>query len=132
MTLEPLFITSPAIQIHVTTIAVAVIATLLILTSRKGTNLHRTLGWIWVSCMMTTAIVTFWIGQSDAPLGLSPIHLFSVLTLISVPRSILAIRRGNVAAHRSAMIGVVIGGLGLAGFLAFLPGRLMWSIVFGA
>lgn len=131
MTLAPLFNTSPAIQIHVTTIAVAVIATLFILTLRKGTKLHRIFGWIWVTCMMTTAIVTFWIGRSDAPLGLSPIHLFSVLTLVSVPRSILAIRRGNVAAHRSAMIGVVVGGLGLAGFLAFLPGRLMWSIVSG-
>lgn len=132
MTLEPLFTTSPAIQIHVTTIAVAVVATLFILTARKGTRLHRIFGWVWVTCMMTTAIVTFWIGRSDALFGLGPIHLFSVLTLVSVPRSIMAIRRGNVAAHRSAMIGVVVGGLGLAGFLAFLPGRLMWTVVFGA
>lgn len=132
MTLEPLFIASPAIQIHVATIAVAVITTFLILTLRKGTRVHRIVGWIWVTCMMTTAIVTFWIGRSDAPFGLSPIHLFSVLTLISVPRAMIAIRRGNVAAHRSAMISLVVGGLGLAGFLAFLPGRLMWSVVFGA
>lgn len=131
MTLTPLLETSSAIQIHVATVVVALIATLILLPLRKGTKLHRTIGWIWVTCMMTTAIVTFWIGRSDLPLGLGPIHAFSILTLVSVPRAILSIRKGNIIAHRNAMIGVVVGGLGIAGFLAFLPNRLMWVMLTG-
>jgi uncharacterized membrane protein len=37
----------------------------------------------------------------------------------------------NIALHRKAMMGVYIGGLLIAGSLAFLPGRIMHRIVFG-
>jgi uncharacterized membrane protein len=34
--------------------------------------------------------------------------------------------------HRSAMLGVYIGGILIAGTFAFLPGRIMHAMVFGA
>jgi uncharacterized membrane protein len=38
----------------------------------------------------------------------------------------------NIALHKRAMLGVYIGGLLIAGTLAFLPGRIMHQIAFGS
>ena len=37
----------------------------------------------------------------------------------------------NIGLHRRAMLGVYIGGLLIAGTLAFLPGRIMHAVIFG-
>ncbi len=54
-----------------------------------------------------------------------------MITLVSLPLSIMAARRHNVARHSRAMIGLYAGGLLFAGLLAFIPGRLMWRMFFG-
>jgi uncharacterized membrane protein len=63
--------------------------------------------------------------------GFSPIHLFVILTLYSVPKAIIEIRRDNVQAHASTVKGLYFGGMVIAGLFTFLPGRTMWHIFFG-
>ena len=65
------------------------------------------------------------------PGHLSWIHLFVLLTLWGVWPALTAIRQGNIAAHKRAMLGVYIGGIIVAGSLTFYPGRLMYRIFFG-
>ena len=132
MTLAPIFAASDAVQIHLATIAVAILATGAILVARKGARFHKTMGWIWATAMMITAVVTFWINSFDMSWGVSWIHIFSVVVLVNVPYAILSVRRGNVVAHKSAMLGLAFGGLGVAGAFAFGQGRLMHAVFFGA
>jgi len=48
--------------------------------------------------------------------------------LINAP---LAVRRHDVRAHRSAMLGEFVGGILIAGAFAFTPGRIMYRMFFG-
>jgi uncharacterized membrane protein len=97
-----------------------------VLLRRKGGRMHRLLGRIWAGLMVTTAISSFWLGEN----GLSFIHLFSVMTLVSVPLAIFWIRRGNVERHRRTMTNVYIG-LVVAGIFSFVPGRLLATWLYG-
>ena len=115
---------------HIATIVIALIATAIILPMRKGTRLHRATGWVWATSMIVTAIVTFWINSFDFAFGFSPIHIFSIVVLFNVPYAILSARRGDIAAHKNAMIGTVVGALGIAGLFTFTPGRIMWEVFF--
>jgi uncharacterized membrane protein len=121
------------IQLHLLTLAAALALTGVLMLGVKGSRLHRTLGWTWSVLMLTTALATLFI---RAPIGLpsiagfGPLHIFAVVTLIGLPRAVLAARRHNVRGHASAMSGLVIGGLGIAGLFAFLPGRLLWQVFF--
>ncbi len=95
----------------------------------KGTLRHRTVGYIWLALMTFTALVSFAIHTIN-PGGLSWIHLFSVLTLVFVPIIAIQARRGEVAKHRRAVLGVIIGGLAIAGLFTFLPQRALGVLVF--
>jgi uncharacterized membrane protein len=132
--LTPILRASPAIQIHLATIAAALIVTGVLLSGLKGTRLHRTLGWAWSVIMLATAVSTLFIratpfGPHVGPFGI--LHIFALLTFVSVPRAVLAARRHDVARHAAVISGFVVGGLGLAGIAAFLPGRLLWAVWFG-
>jgi uncharacterized membrane protein len=121
------------VVIHLATVIPAIPLGAYILWRKKGDRLHRHLGRIWGVLMVTTAIVSFWIGrpgQGVGGTGLSFIHIFSVVTLVSIPYGIWQIRRGNVVEHYRAMQGPYIG-LVVAGLFAFIPGRFMGSLVFG-
>jgi uncharacterized membrane protein len=96
----------------------------------KGTFRHRTVGYIWLSLMVFTALVSFAI-HTIIPGGLSPIHLFSVLTLVLAPIIVWRARRGAVEQHRRAVLGLMLGGLAIAGLFTFLPGRALGQLVFG-
>lgn len=130
MNLTPILTASTAIQLHIATIITALIATAFILTMRKGTRIHRYFGWIWATSMMVTSVITFWIDSFDMFYGFSPIHIFSLVVLFNVPYAIISIRRGNVEAHKRAMLGVTVGALGVAGLFTFMPGRIMWEVFF--
>lgn len=130
----PLLLTaSGAIQIHVAAALIALVIGVVLLAGVKGDRLHRTLGWLWVLAMGTTAVSSFFIHQinPDGPAGLSLIHLLSGWTVVGLPMAVYAARRHRVAAHRRAMTGMFVGGLIVAGLLTFLPGRLMWAVFFG-
>jgi uncharacterized membrane protein len=122
-----------AVQLHLATLAVAATATVVLLAGVKGTRLHRTLGWTWACAMLATAISTLFIkAPPQAPniFGLGYLHLFALLTFISVPRAVWAARRHLVEKHAGIISGFLVGGLGLAGLFALMPGRLMWQVLF--
>ncbi len=59
------------------------------------------------------------------------IHLFSVLTFWTVPTAYLAIKKGNVKAHKRKMILLYFGALIIAGAFTFTPGRYLHNVFFG-
>lgn len=117
-----------ALYIHLFTVIPAVPLGAFVLWGRKGGRTHRLLGRIWGALMMVTALSTFWLQSLSG--GWSFIHLFSVLTLVSIPLAVWNARRGNIRAHRSAMRGVYAG-LISAGLLAMVPGRTLGTLLFG-
>lgn len=123
---------SPAIQIHLATITVALAVTAILMSGVKGSRLHRVLGWTWSGAMLVTAVSALFIRAQVGPtlLGFGFLHIFALLTLVSVPRAVLAARRHDVVSHARIISAFVLGGLGVAGLAAFLPGRLVWSIFF--
>lgn len=119
-----------AVQLHVAAAVLALAIGTVLLVGVKGDRLHRALGWTWVVAMSTTAISSLFIRQINAG-QLSFIHLISGWTIVALPMAVYAARRHRVRDHRRAMTGMFVGGLLVAGSLAFLPGRMMWAMVFG-
>lgn len=119
----------PIILTHALAASMAVVLGAWIFLRRKGTRLHRTLGRIWVAAMALTAVSSFVIPARvlglDTPVGrFGPIHLLSVLTLVTLVGAIAAIRRGRQPAHRSAMISLYLSLL-VAGAFTLLPSRVL-------
>jgi len=137
MTLEPLLHAPLAVKVHVATIVPAfLIGTWQIFLSTKGAPLHRLFGAVYLALMTITAVAAFFIRNpfTTDPLslrGFSWIHVFVVVTLFGVGSTIYALLTHNRLAHRGSMLGLYIGGILIAGALAFTPGRIMHAIVFG-
>lgn len=112
--------------IHLSTVLPALPLGAYILMQPKGVRSHRLLGRIWAALMVITAVSSFWLQEAG---GLSFIHMFAVITLVSIPLAVFWIRRGNVQRHRRAMTNTYIG-LVVAGLFAFAPGRLFGGWLF--
>ena len=113
---------------HLATIVPAFLIGTCMLVMEKGTRLHKALGKIYMPLMLVTATITLFMPAVVGPRLLGHfgfIHLFSLLVFYSVPSAYVNARRGDIAGHRSAMIGLYIGGILIAGSFAFMPGRLM-------
>lgn len=119
-----------AIQIHLAAAIAAFVLGLVQFVGPKGTGFHRAVGWIWVLLIGTAAVSSLFIRQIN-PGAFSFIHILSGWTLVVLPMAIYAARRGDIARHRGRMVGLFVGGLLIAGTLAFLPGRLMWRLFLG-
>jgi uncharacterized membrane protein len=119
---------SAAVAAHLTTVLFALPLGVSQILLPKGTFRHRTVGYIWITLMVGTALISFAIHGIN-PGGLSPIHIFSVLTLISAPLIVFFARTGRVEQHRSAVLGLMIGGLAIAGLFTFLPGRALGQLL---
>jgi uncharacterized membrane protein len=118
-----------ALVIHLATALPAILlGGWLLLRRRKGDRLHRLLGRLWTALMLTTSAATFWLTGLTG--GLSPIHVFSVITPLSIARAVWAARTGNMQAHRYAMTGAYIG-LIVAGGFTLVPSRLLGGLLFG-
>lgn len=78
--------------------------------------------------MALTAASSFWITGFGVVGPFSPIHLLSVVTLVGLVTGVRAAIRGQHDGHRQAMTNMARG-LGAAGLLNFLPGRLTNRIV---
>jgi uncharacterized membrane protein len=135
MSLAPLLAAPPAVQLHVATVVPAFfIGTWLIFFSRKGARRHRAAGYVYLTLMTVTAVAALFIHQIpaiDLFYGFGPIHIFSFVTLFGVVGALRGAWTHNIRQHRSAMLGVYIGGILIAGTFAFLPGRIMHAITFG-
>ena len=128
--LTPILEAPMTIQMHVLGAVTAFVVGLVLLFAPKGFKLHKTLGWTWVLAMAITAISSFFITGLNGT-SFSPIHALSAWTMIGLPFGIMAIRKRDVKRHRKQMTGMYLGGMGVAGLFSFLPGRLMFSLIFG-
>lgn len=131
MNLQPFLDASFAVQFHVLTVVPAAFLGGYVLLARKGTARHKLLGRIWMILMVLTAISTLFIHQIRLWGDFSPIHILSVVVIVSCASAIWQIRRGNVRAHKTALISAYIGGIFGAGIFTFWPGRMMNAIFFG-
>lgn len=101
---------------------------------RKGTPSHKLLGKIYMVLMLATGFITLAMPAEVGPRFLNHfgfIHIFSLLALVNVPIAYIAARRGNIRAHRGAMLGLYLGGILIAGAFAFSPGRMLHTWLFG-
>ena len=120
--------------LHLATVIPAFGIGTLQLLKRKGTPIHKRLGRIYMMLMMAIALITLAMPAQVGPQFLHHfgfIHAFSLLALFSVPTAYLAARRGDLKAHRAAMIGLYVGGILIAGGFAFAPGRMLHGWLFG-
>jgi uncharacterized membrane protein len=120
--------------LHLATVLPAFAIGVFQLLRRKGTPSHKLLGKIYMVLMLTTGLITLAMPAEVGPRFLNHfgfIHIFSFLALYSVPAAYIAIRRGNLRAHRANMIGLYVGGILIAGAFAFSPGRMLHAWLFG-
>lgn len=114
----------PVIWLHIGTVLAGVGLTPVMLLRRRGDPTHRALGWVWSAALFLTALVSMFI-RVTYPGHFSIIHVLSVFTMVQVPIIVGSARAHNVARHRRAVRGMVIGALLIAGFFTFTSGRLL-------
>ena len=131
MSLAPLLNAAPAIPLHAFAAMTAFGLGVVQIAAPKGTLPHRTLGWIWVALMAVVAGSSFWIHELRVIGPWSPIHLLSIFTPIMLIVGVWRARHHNVRGHKITMISIFVGALIIAGFFAFMPGRIMHAVVFG-
>ena len=131
MSLAPLLDAVPPIPVHAFVAMAAFALGVVQLAAPKGTLPHRTLGWIWVALMAVVAASSFGIHELRVVGPWSPIHLLSIFTPIMLVVAVWYARSHNVRGHRRTMISIFAGALVIAGFFAFMPGRIMHAVVFG-
>jgi uncharacterized membrane protein len=130
MTLEPLLNASPAIQFHVATVVPAALIGGIMLLMRKGTSLHRLAGRLWIALMVLTALSSFFIHEINLVGGFSPIHILSVMVLVSAAEVVRSARRRDFVRHQRLVKSLYFGAIGIAGLFTLLPGRIMHEVVF--
>jgi uncharacterized membrane protein len=80
--------------------------------------------------MLTVAVSSLLIHKIRLWGPWSPIHLLSILVLVTLPLAVMHARRHDIAQHRIAMLMLFTGALVIAGGFTFLPGRIMAAVVF--
>lgn len=131
MTLDPLFSASWLISSHALTALAAFVLGTVQIAAPKGALPHKVLGYVWVALMLWTAGTSFFIFDIRMLGPFSPIHILSVLALFGLYSGIREARRKDVREHRKTMYLLYTGALIVAGFFAFMPGRLMHTVIFG-
>ncbi|MEZ5893899.1 MAG: hypothetical protein R3C58_12255 [Parvularculaceae bacterium] len=138
MSLDPLLEAPLVIQIHAFGAMAAFVLGVVQIAAPKGTLPHKTLGAVWLVIMFVVGVASIFVRPSLQP-GLpisqwfSPIHLFTVLTFYGIAQGLYLLARGGpqLKFHSRPFVGLFIGGLVVAGVLAFLPGRIMHKVAFG-
>jgi len=119
---------------HLITVIPCVFIGAYLLLVKKGTGIHRKLGRIYMILMLITAVITLFMPAAVGPQVLNHfgwIHLFSFLTLWTVPTAYTAIKKGNVRAHKRKMVLLYFGAILIAGGFTFTPGRYLHGLFFG-
>lgn len=119
-----------AVLLHVTAVVPAVPLGAYLLLARKGTPRHKQMGKVWVVMMVIAALSALFI-KEIIPGSFSPIHLFVPLALNGAWQTIATARRGDIAAHKRALVRFYLGALMIPGIFAFMPSRLMGTWLFG-
>ena len=116
------------IQLHVVSALGALGLGLVQLLAPKGTIPHRSLGYVWVGLMASTAITAIFIRSGGS---FSWIHIFVPLVLVSIVDMSFRARRGRVDKHKRTAVTLFFGALLIPGAFALMPGRLMHDVIFG-
>ncbi len=118
---------------HLATVVPCIFLGAYLLIAKKGSKGHRLLGKIYMTLMMITAIITLFMPALVGPTFLNHfgyIHLFSFLTMYSVPVALYAIRKGQVRRHQRAMLMLYFGAIVIAGGFTLVPGRYLHTLFF--
>ena len=110
-----------------------IIGAYLICFSNKGSGNHKKLGWIYMLLMFFQAGVSLFMEARVGPQFLNHfgwIHLLSILTLHTVPKSIYYIKKGDIIGHSRSMIILFFSGLIIAGGFTLFPGRYLHDVFF--
>ncbi len=121
---------SPLVLGHLAAVVAALALSLALMFGRKGSTLHRTLGWIWSALIGAGAVSGLFIHQIG---GWSFFHAYSVIALVLLPLGVLAARSHRVRIHAALMVYLAVNVLLGAGFFALYPGfegRLLVRAVF--
>ena len=136
--MQPLLEAPWVIQAHAYAAAAAFLLGAVQLAAPKGTLPHKALGVVWIVLMAVITISSIFVRPAVYP-GLplakwfSWIHLFTIFTAYGIIVGVRLLLKGGptLKYHSRPFIGMFIGGLIVAGALAFLPGRIMHAVVFG-
>ena len=110
-----------------------VIGAYLIYFSTKGSANHKTLGWTYMVLMFFQSGISLFMEARVGPQFFDHfgwIHLLSLLTIYTVPKSIYHIRKGNIKAHSRGMAILFWAGLIIAGGFTLVPGRYLYDVFF--
>ena len=118
---------------HLLTVIPCVLIGGYLLAVKKGTPFHKLLGKLYMSLMVITAVITLFMPAYVGPQFLHHfgyIHLFSILTLYSVPTAIIAVKKGQIKKHKFKMIFLYVGAIIIAGGFTLSPGRFLHTLFF--
>ncbi|MEP3389793.1 MAG: DUF2306 domain-containing protein [Reichenbachiella sp.] len=118
---------------HLATVVPCFVIGTVLLIIKKGTDIHKNLGRIYMILMLITAGITLFMPAEVGPRMLNHfgwIHSFSFLTIYTVPTAYWAIKRGDVKSHKRKMILLYFGAILIAGGFTFTPGRFLYSVFF--
>ncbi|MEE2801843.1 MAG: DUF2306 domain-containing protein, partial [Bacteroidota bacterium] len=113
---------------HLMTVVPCIFLGAYLLLRSKGTKIHRLLGKINMSLMVTTALISLFMPALVSGRFLNHfgwIHLFSALTLWTVPSSLYALKKKNIRRHKTGMILLYVGAIVIAGGFTLAPGRYL-------
>ncbi|MEL7462756.1 MAG: DUF2306 domain-containing protein [Pseudomonadota bacterium] len=97
----------------------------------KSGGRHRAMGYVWVAAMAFVAASGFFIHEIQLIGPFSPIHILSVVTLVSLWLAVRAARAGNIRQHKAIMLSLFGLALVVTGAFTLLPGRAMHAVLFG-
>jgi len=120
---------SLAIRLHIAAALFALMLGSIQLAMPKGGMRHKIFGWFWIALMMFVAISSLFVTGVNN--GYSPVHILTVLTIVGLPIGVLSARQRNWKRHAAVMRAVFAIGLVAGGIFNFMPGRLVWRVVFG-
>jgi len=129
MDIAPLLLAKQPIPLHAIAALLALCLGVVQLALKKGTTLHRRLGYCWCGLMAVVALSGFFIHEIRIFGPLSPIHLLSILTLWTLYVGIQSARRQQINRHRLTMAALFFLGLVLTGAFTFFPGRVMHAVL---
>lgn len=129
MSFDPLFAAGTTITIHALAAIFAFILGVLQLLRPKGGSVHRVLGYIWCALMMIVALTSLWIHELQIIGSFSPIHILSIVVIVSVPLAVMSARTGNIKRHRHLMLSLFAFALVTTGLFTLLPNRVMYQVI---
>ena len=123
----------PLVFAHLIAAVAALLLGIAILTRRKGTFSHRTLGWTWVTLMAAAAASSVFIRDYKIPniAGYTPIHLMVPAVFFGLGLAFWMLARRNVRGHRIAMQITYVSACLVAGGFTLLPNRYLGQLVWG-